>query len=191
DTIDWDCHQRTSGVHPPRTNQRAGHRNEELRQDPARLGVRGRPAPGYGGSLGPTVNVRCPTCETVYRVDPAKVGDAGVRARCAVCSTIIPVTKAAAQAAAPPVAAAAPAPGAPTRPSAPVFRPAPSRPAQPAVAAQPPAPAATPPPPAAAAPRASAGSPTGGVKPLNPFMAQDPRQKARRLARALVSDMIV
>ena len=28
-------------------------------------------------------------------------------------------------------------------------------------------------------------------KPLNPFLAQDPRQKARRLARALVSDMIV
>jgi hypothetical protein len=26
---------------------------------------------------------------------------------------------------------------------------------------------------------------------LNPFLAQDPRQKARRLARALVSDMIV
>ena len=28
-------------------------------------------------------------------------------------------------------------------------------------------------------------------KPVNPFLAQDPRQKARRLARALVSDMIV
>jgi hypothetical protein len=27
--------------------------------------------------------------------------------------------------------------------------------------------------------------------PVNPFLAQDPRQKARRLARALVSDMIV
>lgn len=26
---------------------------------------------------------------------------------------------------------------------------------------------------------------------VNPFLAQDPRQKARRLARALVSDMIV
>jgi hypothetical protein len=28
-------------------------------------------------------------------------------------------------------------------------------------------------------------------KPINPFLARDPRQKARRLARALVSDMIV
>jgi hypothetical protein len=27
--------------------------------------------------------------------------------------------------------------------------------------------------------------------PVNPFLARDPRQKARRLARALVSDMIV
>lgn len=34
-------------------------------------------------------------------------------------------------------------------------------------------------------------APAAGAKPLNPFLAQDPRQKARRLARALVSDMIV
>jgi NAD dependent epimerase/dehydratase family enzyme len=32
---------------------------------------------------------------------------------------------------------------------------------------------------------------TGSTKAVNPFLAQDPRQKARRLARALVSDMIV
>jgi len=30
-----------------------------------------------------------------------------------------------------------------------------------------------------------------GAGHVNPFLAQDPRQKARRLARALVSDMIV
>jgi glutamyl-tRNA reductase len=29
------------------------------------------------------------------------------------------------------------------------------------------------------------------TRPINPFMSQDPQQKARRLARALVSDMIV
>jgi hypothetical protein len=29
------------------------------------------------------------------------------------------------------------------------------------------------------------------MPPINPFLAKDPRQKARRLARALVSDMIV
>ena len=28
-------------------------------------------------------------------------------------------------------------------------------------------------------------------KPINPFLSKDPRQKARRLARALISDMIV
>jgi len=40
-------------------------------------------------------------------------------------------------------------------------------------------------------PAAPAPAPAGGTRPVNPFLAQDPRQKARRLARALVSDMIV
>ena len=45
----------------------------------------------------------------------------------------------------------------------------------------------------AAAPTATAAPapPAGAPKTINPFLAQDPRQKARRLARALVSDMIV
>jgi hypothetical protein len=29
------------------------------------------------------------------------------------------------------------------------------------------------------------------LRPVNPFMVQDPKQKARRLARALVSDLVV
>jgi hypothetical protein len=33
--------------------------------------------------------------------------------------------------------------------------------------------------------------PTGPLRPVNPFMVQDPKQKARRLARALISDMLV
>lgn len=37
------------------------------------------------------------------------------------------------------------------------------------------------------APPADSGTP---VRSINPFLSQDPRQKARRLARALVSDMI-
>ncbi|MBA3895303.1 MAG: zinc-ribbon domain-containing protein, partial [Gemmatimonadales bacterium] len=37
------------------------------------------------------MNVTCPNCATVYRVDPAKVPEAGVRARCAVCSAIFAV----------------------------------------------------------------------------------------------------
>ncbi|HEX9705582.1 MAG TPA: hypothetical protein VGA20_10075 [Gemmatimonadales bacterium] len=32
---------------------------------------------------------------------------------------------------------------------------------------------------------------TGPLRPVNPFMTQDPKLKARRLARALISDMLV
>ena len=55
-----------------------------------------------------------------------------------------------------------------------------------------PAPAAPPPAaPAAPAPGGPGGRKTGPLRPVNPFMVQDPKQKARRLARALISDMIV
>jgi hypothetical protein len=46
----------------------------------------------------------------------------------------------------------------------------------------------TPPP---AAPAAPEPRKTGPLRPVNPFLVQDPRQKARRLARALISDMLV
>jgi len=106
-------------------------------------------------------------------------------------------------------AASAPA-AAPERPMAPVFKPSggrrlaappvpptldevvpPAEPAQPVTA--PPAesplefPTAKP---VAPAPRATPASPAKRA-PINPFLTRDPRQKARRLARALVSDMIV
>jgi hypothetical protein len=55
-------------------------------------------------------------------------------------------------------------------------------------AAAPDAPRAAAPP---STPSASTVSPAGTERrPLNPFLANDPNQKARRLARALVSDMI-
>jgi hypothetical protein len=73
-----------------------------------------------------------------------------------------------------PSAAPAPRDAAPTAPRAPA---APATPATPA------APAA----PAGAAP----GQRIGPLRPVNPFMVQDPKQKARRLARALVSDLVV
>src|SRR6266513_1912814 len=63
---------------------------------------------------------------------------------------------------------------------------APSRP--------PPPPPAAPAAPAAPAPPAGAGPGqrmTSPLRPVNPFMVQDPKQKARRLARALVSDLVV
>ncbi|MGH7631655.1 MAG: hypothetical protein ACREOF_20155, partial [Gemmatimonadales bacterium] len=71
---------------------------------------------------------------------------------------------------------------------------APSSPPPPAAArapaasvAPPPAAAAPPPPVPAAAPPPAATSP----RPVNPFLSQDPGSKARRLARALISDMVV
>ena len=43
--------------------------------------------------------------------------------------------------------------------------------------------------PTPAAPGAAAGADTGR-RPINPFLANDPNAKAKRLARALVSDMV-
>lgn len=54
------------------------------------------------------MNVTCPSCTTIYRVDPAKVPDGGVRARCKVCAAVFPVARSA-----PAVAGAPPAPMAP------------------------------------------------------------------------------
>src|SRR5437773_2989 len=120
------------------------------------------------------MNVTCPSCETVYRVDPAKVPAGGVRARCAVCSNVFPVNAS--------VAAATAAVSAGSGPAVAPRPPAPPRP--PAARAAPAAPA----PPAGAGPGQRMTSP---LRPVNPFMVQDPKQKARRLARALVSDLVV
>jgi hypothetical protein len=85
-----------------------------------------------------------------------------------------------------PSAPPAVAPGLPPRPAAPARAQAPVSPpaAAPSAAA-----------PSAAAPQPSprpATAPTGpGGRPANPFLSQDPSLKARRLARALVSDIVV
>ena len=39
------------------------------------------------------MNVRCPSCETLYRVDPAKVPAEGVRASCATCGAVFLVSQ--------------------------------------------------------------------------------------------------
>ncbi len=231
------------------------------------------------------MNVSCPDCRSIFRVDPAKVPPAGVRARCSVCGGVIsipaptgqntpptgsqrtsPVSNQPAQAtprptppksdwntaifgetsertpAAPsspvPVTPATPRPAAPpqqpwsaevpaaprprpesierttaaataTPPSPssglPEFKPAPQTPPHPPfkpsgigprpTPAAPPSPSAsfnaTPPrastPPSAATPATGDG---GARRPLNPFLSKDPNQRAKRLARALVSDII-
>jgi hypothetical protein len=67
--------------------------------------------------------------------------------------------------------------------------------ARPPAPPAPPAPAAPAAPPAPTAAAGGASTPgkrlTGPLRPVNPFMVQDPKQKARRLARALISDMLV
>ncbi len=91
------------------------------------------------------------------------------------------------------------APREPERPIAPVFRPTPGMPLKPAVPlpAEPKPPAAFTPPsaarsaPPAAQPPAAPATPSATQPVVNPFMSKDPKQKARRLARALISDMIV
>ncbi len=193
------------------------------------------------------MNLTCPNCATVYRVDPAKVPEAGVRARCAVCSAIFRVARETedhsvsrpdAPATAAPVQAPAVAPSAPpaaepgglesvsSEPAMSAVTPAPVAPADRDGAAarspQPPRPAipppagtrppavsprpSGPPPPAIPVPAGAAvrpgmpARPAGAVapavqtaprRPVNPFLSQDPSQKARRLARALISDMVV
>lgn len=178
------------------------------------------------------MNVTCPQCASVFRVDPAKVPESGVRARCSVCAGLIAVRR-------PPISAPvlppidiplppieqSPAPfaeplvppPAPVQESVPVVESAPYvEPAapyvEPAPIEAPPAPEVMvrevaapvmppavpfttlpPEPPAVVrsapaeveAPRPSAG------RFANPFLQQDPATRARRLARALVSDLVV
>lgn len=155
------------------------------------------------------MNVTCPQCSTVFRVDPAKVPEQGVRARCSVCSALIAVRR-------PPVAAPviAPAPEAPaaTAPppapqiveppiparvvAAPLPPPPPPAPASTPVAPRPVVASAPPPEPAPVAPPvpppvAPRPATTPSARFNNPFLQQDPSTRARRLARALVSDLVV
>jgi len=232
------------------------------------------------------MNVSCPDCRSIFRVDPAKVPPTGVRARCSVCGGVISIPAPTGQNTPPsgspqvgsssprpdtqsrgrstpassdawdPPPFSSPAQNTPARPASPPPPPrtsevpAASRPrpesverASVAATATPPSPASglpefTPPPavppfippapspfkPAAPAAPASSpfapsappfvpggarpatpprtqvppSSPTpspatgdgGARRPLNPFLSKDPNQRAKRLARALVSDII-
>jgi predicted Zn finger-like uncharacterized protein len=225
------------------------------------------------------MNVSCPDCRSIFRVDPAKVPPSGVRARCSVCGGVIsipaptgqntpasgvpqaggsntpsgnqPRARTTPQAsdswdpapfsspsqrapAAPPPRPASPPPAFPPRsaevPAAPRPRPESVERASVAATATPPSPASalpefTPPPavppfsaPASApftapaappfvpsasrpptpprtqgpppSPAAPATGDGGARRPLNPFLSKDPNQRAKRLARALVSDII-
>jgi len=227
------------------------------------------------------VNVSCPECRSLFRVDPAKIPAMGLRARCSVCGGVITIGAGSsideefAPAAREVTAARAPAPihstatatvSAPARPistpvAPPVVRPPtpPSplaqtvspRPLTPPVAAPAARPVMFPPRPMKGTPAASSlppsaagvrppafaprptmppvpparptpampsapARPSGGMRPsgamsqppiappappresmptptrtpINPFLANDPNAKARRLSRALVSDLV-
>jgi predicted Zn finger-like uncharacterized protein len=154
------------------------------------------------------MNIRCPSCQTVFRVDPARVPAAGVRARCARCSTAFMVTREGAQQANPSQAGASgtlqsSAPGAaavapprsggfagttapqPAGAAAPVSPHAPPRPgpATPAASATPaPAPAqasAAPAPPVAQRPSPVAQQPTPVAQRPSP-VAQQPAPVAQQ-----------
>jgi predicted Zn finger-like uncharacterized protein len=239
------------------------------------------------------MNVSCPDCRSIFRVDPAKVPPSGVRARCSVCSGVISIPAPTGQAtpasgslgatpppaqpasqhrppsgqapagwesppfsaqaqrrptappaqrpippaAPPPAQRAAPPPSpspvrtteapaiarpgqqplergpvtataTPPSPSSglPAFTPPPAVPPfSPSVPAQssgpsvppfvPSGPPPRPTPPPSLPPLTPPGSlpavgDAGARRPLNPFLSKDPNQRAKRLARALVSDII-
>lgn len=173
--------------------------------------------------------VQCSSCLTEFELDPAKIPDAGVRARCSVCSAVIvvppppepmPASTAAPAAGVPAqsgyaqnayVPRATPAAGVPVplQPEAPTVQwgshsertatsassatsaatvappPAQSAPSGPPAQAAAPAPAAQPTQPAQPSPGAPAER-----RPINPFLSRDPALRAKRLARALVSDIV-
>ncbi|MGH7458085.1 MAG: zinc-ribbon domain-containing protein [Longimicrobiaceae bacterium] len=120
------------------------------------------------------MNVTCSHCETVFRVDSAKVPPGGVRARCSICRKVFDVPGTS---------------GAPSRitpESGPAAETAPTGLASPPAAPEPkPAPAPAPVPGPEPEPRPSRAPAS------SPFGAADPGAKARRLARALVSDIVM
>jgi len=138
------------------------------------------------------MNIRCPQCQAVFRVDPEKVPALGVKARCARCSAVFALNRngIVPQARAESVPAAAPAPApAPTAAAT-------AQPASPAVAEAPPAPRPIPPMPmpgrpySPPTPPATAAASSSPARPRPSFGKQDPQTRANRIARALVSDIV-
>jgi predicted Zn finger-like uncharacterized protein len=114
------------------------------------------------------MNVSCPECASVFRVDPQKVPAGGVRARCAVCGGVFEV------AGGPDVPTPRGAIGEADVPHAT------DRGGEPDVARAP----------EPSTEQDSAPPPPEPRRPFNPYLSNEPGQKARRLARALVSDLV-
>jgi predicted Zn finger-like uncharacterized protein len=131
------------------------------------------------------MNVQCTSCRTVFRVDPRKVPEGGVRARCSICRSVFEV----------PAPSADGKAGAAAAPESPTPTPTPTPTPEPVPVPEPAPPPPTPPPttptptPTAALPQPAAARTTSGRPPPS-FGSTDPNAKARRLARALVSDIV-
>jgi len=142
------------------------------------------------------MNIRCPRCQTLYRVDPDRIPAGGVRARCSRCGETFPVRRS------DPIAAPVAVPEAPTAsvPAAPREEPAVASPPE-MPARTPVAPAPDPAPIAGDAPSVAAQSSAEPTRPASQdgpqpgvrapaFGFADPHARARRIARALVSDIV-
>lgn len=157
------------------------------------------------------MTVSCPDCKSVFRVDPAKVPATGVRARCSVCGGVIAIAGGTLPVSVTPAsstAAVAPFGNGQSRATPSSTAPATASLPPTASVMTPPAPAAVPgayQPAVASSATSTATSmaatmtpmsssatetPAMGKRPINPFLRADPAQRARRLARALVSDLV-
>lgn len=114
------------------------------------------------------MNVSCPQCSTVYRVDPAKVPVGGVRARCSSCSGVISVGMQSHS------SRSTPGQTPPVRPTPPRATPAAPSPAR-ATPAQPIRPRATPADPLGAAFSARPATPGPFIAPVRPATPQSPQ----------------
>lgn len=174
------------------------------------------------------MNVGCPQCSSIFRVDPAKVPPGGVRARCSICGGIIPVPEPSAEVIAAGPQPPAPAPARTTGQYSQYSRKTPAM-GSAAMVTPPAGRSAMAPPPAVerqtpiapapvfeaqAEPELEAPAPAfdlpaqiePGIEPparipappgvpgpttsINPYLARDPDVRAKRLARALISDIV-
>ena len=127
------------------------------------------------------ITVTCPSCSSSFPVDPAKIPPKGVSARCSTCGDVFRIEKPVEEMAPPPMVLELP-PLPPPLPEVPSFANVDVVPAPPAVEMPPP-----PLPGMPAAPLPTPSAEEGGFR----FGKRDPTDKAKRLARVLVSDMIM
>jgi predicted Zn finger-like uncharacterized protein len=129
------------------------------------------------------MNIRCPHCHTVFRVNPERIPPTGVRAKCARCAGSFMVAPPHGAGDRPGQTAGASPAGARTAAAT-----AAPRPGAAAEAARRPATTPAPTAPGTATQAGARAAAPGATRPG--FGARDPKARAERLARALVSDIV-